>query len=96
MSDFGLHSGPITRKYWIKPQQKFVNQFAYFPFEGDFYNSVNYFFKENDTIKIRVACKLCTKSSDAKYSNEIKIIILGNDTEGAQYLEKKAYTSLYI
>jgi hypothetical protein len=89
MANFGFHSGLATRKYWIQPQQKFVNQFAYFPFEGDFYNSVNYFFKENDTIKIRVACRFNNNSDDIKYSNEIEIVVLKNDTEVSQYLEKK-------
>jgi len=85
----GFRSGIKSRKYWIKPQQKFVNQFAYFPFEGDFYNSVNYFFKEDDTIKIRVACRFNNNSDDIKYSNEIEIVVLKNDTEVSQYLEKK-------
>ena len=85
----GFRSGIKPRKYYIKPQQEFINQFVYFPFKGNFYDSFEYLFRENDTVKIRVACEFDKNSGEKIISNEIQIIIKSNDINEVQYLEKK-------
>jgi hypothetical protein len=88
-ANHGFRSGIKPRKYYIKPQQKFINQFVYFPFEGDFYSHFDYLFGDNDTIRVRSICKIDESSNDKIISNEVKIIIKKDESEVIKYLTKK-------